>query len=219
MAEIWAAIQAAVGKSLTTKVPGQAEAGRYAQDRALRAVRCIDRLAPLAGERMERVDLARVAALYTGVAQNIAGAGAGKAADEEAFDGAAELAADQLKDILTAADLDLMLLILKGHRKRDAKMPEAKVLSDALSMEEFGLVGFWNNCRQFHASGKTPEQLIKLWKAQHDYGYWESRLREGFYYEASRAAARERLGQMKGIYERLLRENLCEDVGGGGGHF
>lgn len=210
MADLWAAIQAAVSKSLVTKTPGQMEPSRFAQDRALRAVRCIDRLAPVTGERIERVDLARIAALYAGVAQNIAGPG--KAPDEEAHDSAAELAADQLKDLLPPADLDQLLLILKTHRKRDAKIPEARLLADALSMEEFGLIGFWNHCRQFHASGKTPEQLIKLWKAQHDYGYWESRLRDGFYYEASRTAARHRLSQMQGIYDRLQREHLCEDI-------
>ncbi len=211
MTDVWAAIQATVSKSLTTKIPGQTEPSRYAQDRALRLVRCVDRLAPLTGERVERKDLTRIAALYVGVAHNIAGPA--KLPDDEAYDNAAEMAADQLKEILPTADLDLMLAIFKEHRKRDAASPEARLLADALSMEEFGLIGFWNQCRQFHSAGKTPEQLLKLWKAQHDYGYWESRLREGFHHEASRAAARERLAHMKGMYERLQREHMAEDLG------
>jgi hypothetical protein len=125
-----------------------------------------------------------------------------------------------MKDLLPAHDLDMVVQILREHRQRDAKLPEARLLADALSMEEFGLIGLWNQNRQFHASGKSLEQLLKLWKAQHDYGYWESRLRDGFHYEATRRAARERLAQMKGIYERLQRENICEDVGGSVlGHF
>lgn len=184
----------------------------------MRVIRCIERLAPGVGERVERVDLARVAALYAGVAQ--IAAGPGKVADEEAYGDAAELASDQLKDLLPQNDLELMLRILQEHRRRDAKLPEAKLLADALSMEEFGLIGLWNICRQFHASGKSLEQLIKLWKAQHDYGFWESRLRDGFHYEASRRAAKERLASMKGFYERLQRENNCEDIGGSVlGHF
>ena len=107
-----------------------------------------------------------------------------------------------------------MLTILQEQRHRETKMPEARLLSDALVMEDFGLIGLWNQNRQFHASGKTLEQLLKLWKAQHDYGYWESRLRDGFHYEASRRTARERLSQMKGIYDRLQREHLGEDLGG-----
>ncbi len=212
MADNWTAIQAVASKALTTRIPGQAEPLRYAHDRAMRIVRCIEKLAPAVGQRIERPDLARVAALYAGVAQNVVGPG--KSPDEEAFDDAAELASDQLKDLLPAPDLDLMLRILKEHRKRDTQLAEARLLSDAISMEEFGLIGLWNQSRQFHAAGKSLEQLIKLWKAQHDYGYWENRLRDGFHFEAARRAARERLGRMRGIYESLQRENLAEDVGG-----
>jgi hypothetical protein len=218
MSENWAAIQNAASKALAVKIPGQLEPSRYAQDRALRVVRCIEKLAPIVGERVERVDLAKTAALYAAVAHNVAGAG--KPADDQAFGDAAELASDQLKDLLSPQDLELMLRILQEHRRRDTKMPEARLLADALAMEEFGLIGLWNQSRLFHASGKSAEQLIKLWKAQHDYNYWESRLRDGFHYEASRRSARERLGAMKGIYERLQREYLCEDVGGNAlGHY
>ena len=184
----------------------------------MRVIRCIDRLSASTGERAERVDLAKVAALYAGVAQNVAGPG--KMADEEAYGDAAELATDQLKELLSPADLDTTLQILQEQRRRDTKLPEARLLADALAMEEFGLIGLWNINRQFHASGKSLEQLLKLWKAQHDYGYWESRLRDGFHYEASRRTAKDRLAHMKGFYERLQRENNCEDVGGSVlGHF
>lgn len=218
MVENWAAIQALVSRSLVVKVAGQIEPARYALDRAMRVVRGIDHIAAGANERAERIDLARVAALYAGVAQMVAGPA--KMPDDSAYDDAAETAADQLKDILPAPDMDLMIRILKEHRKRDTQLAEAKHLADALAMEEFGMIGLWNQSRQFHNAGKTIEQLLKLWKAQHDYGYWESRLRDGFHYEVSRKAAKDRLGQMKGIYDRLQREHLCEDIGGGShGHY
>jgi hypothetical protein len=218
MSENWSSILAAASKSLNVKLPGQTEPARFAQDRALRVVRAVEKLAPSVGERVERGDLAKIAALYAIVAQT--NASPGKPADDEAYGDAAETAADQLKDLLPQNDLDLMIQILQEHRRRDSKMPEARLLSDAMTMEEFGLIGFWNQVRQFHASGKSLEQLLKLWKAQHDYGYWESRLRDGFHYESARRTARDRLGQMKGIYERLQREHLSDDVGASVlGHF
>jgi hypothetical protein len=218
MPDNWVAIQTVVGRSLLTKVPGQTEPARYAQDRAMRVVRCVERIAHQAVERVERLDLAKVAALYAGVAQNIAGPGRGP--DEEAYDSATELAADQLKDLLPPEDIELVGRILREQRKRDTRFPEARVLADALALEEFGLIGLWNQSRQFHASGKTLEQLVKLWKAQHDYNYWESRLRDGFHYDVTRHAAKERLSQMNGIYERLQREHLADDIGGSAiGHF
>ncbi len=218
MSENWSSILAAASRSLAIKLPGQTEPSRFSQDRALRVVRAVEKLAPSLGERVERSDLAKIAALYAVIAQS--NTAPGKPADDEAFGDAAETAADQLKELLPQNDLDLMLQILQEHRRRDTKMPEARLLSDAISLEEFGLIGLWNQVRQFHAAGKSLEQLLKLWKAQHDYGYWESRLRDGFHYESSRRTARDRLGQMKGIYERLQREHLGEDVGASVlGHF
>jgi len=214
MADNWPAIQAAAGKSLLVKVDGQNEPARFAQDRAARVVRCIDRLAPVVNPRVERVDLVRIAALYACVAQCIAGPT--QIPDESAYDDAAEMLADQLKDLLPADDLDGAIAILKHHRKRVPPSNEAKLLADALTMEEFGLIGLWNQARAFHSAGKSVEQLIKLFKAQQDYGYWEARLRDGFHFDASREAARQRLGQMKGLYEHLQREHLCEDIGGMG---
>src|SRR5579884_3466806 len=168
MADQWTAIQAVAAKALSTKIAGQTELGKYGVDRGMRVVRCIERLAPVCGERVEKLELAKVAGLYATVAQNAAGPG--KVPDDEAYNDASELASDQLKEIL-GGDVELVLTILKEHRNRGTTMPEAKVLADALAMEEFGLIGLWNQTRQFHTSGKTLEQMLKLWKAQHDYGY------------------------------------------------
>src|SRR4051812_40769930 len=130
MPDNWVAIQSVVGRSLLTKVAGQTEPARYAQDRAMRVVRCVERIAPHAGERVARLDLAKVAALYAGVAQNIAGPGRGP--DDEAYDAATELAADQMKDLLPPEDIELVGRILREQRKRDTKLAEARVLADAL---------------------------------------------------------------------------------------
>jgi hypothetical protein len=208
----WPAIQAVATKVLATKLPGMTEPSRFAYDRAQRVHRAIDKLTPAVGQRIDRADLAKIAVFFVGVAQNVAGPG--KTPDDQAYDDAAELATDQLKDLLPQHDLDAMLNILQEHRKRETEVPEAKLLSDALALEEFGLVGFWNQNRQFHAAGKSLEQLLKLWKAQHDYSYWESRLRDGFHYEAARRTAKDRLENMKGLYERLQREHNGEDVAG-----
>ena len=179
MSDQWTAIQALAAKALSTKFAGQTEPGRYGLDRGMRVVRCIERLAPTCGERVEKLELAKVAALYATVAQNTAGPG--KVPDDEAYNDASELAADQLKEIL-GGDVETVLVILKEHRKRETAMPEAKVLADGLAMEEFGLIGLWNQTRQFpHVGAKRWSEMLKLWKAQArtTTGTGESRLRDG----------------------------------------
>ncbi len=218
MSENWPAIQATAGKALSVKIPGQTEPGRYTLDRAVRVTRAMEKLAPSIGQKVERLDLAKVAALYAGVALNISGPH--KTPDDSAYADAAEMLADQLKDLLNAGDLEITLRILAEHRKRKTEMPEAKLLADASALEEFGLIGLWNQTRIFHTAGKTLEQMIKLWKAQHDYSVWESRLREGFHYESARRVAQARLARMRNIYESLQQENHAEDVGGSAtGHY
>ena len=39
------------------------------------------------------------------------------------------------------------------------------------------------------------EQLLRLWKTQQEYGYWETRLREGLYFEPTRHAAKREKAQ------------------------
>jgi hypothetical protein len=215
MAVSWTAILAAATRVLAPKPPGPAEPPRYALDRALRTVRTIDRLAPLAGDTFERLELARIAALYATIANcgcHIPAGANGKLADDHAHNDAAELAADHLKNLLPPDDLDLLARILREHRRRHTDLPEARILADALCLEEFGLIGLWHQMRALHAQSKTPEQLLKLWKAQHDYGYWNTRLRDGFHYEITRTTAAARLAHMEPLFTRLQAEHLAEDL-------
>jgi hypothetical protein len=216
MLDSWAAIQSAASRVLAPKTPGHTEPPRYALDRALRVVRTIDRLAPLANVTFEHLDLARAAALYATIAHcgchAPAGANGQKLADDHAHNDAAELASDHLKNLLPPDDLDLLARILREHRRRHTDLPEARILADALCLEEFGLIGLWHQMRTFHAQNKSPEQLLKLWRAQHDYGYWDTRLRDGFHYPATRAAAQARLSHMDTLFQRMQLEHLCEDL-------
>lgn len=218
MADVWVGVVSAVGRALVTKVPGQLEPQRYAHDRAMRIVRTIDRLVQVisANQRPKRVDLVRIAALYAciGLDQNIPKVRtvAPPPVAAQTLDDAAELAADQLQNLLPAGDIDLMLRILHEHRTKSPALPEAQLLADAIALEEVGLVGLWNQTRAGHAAGKTLEHLVKLWRTQREYGYWESRLRDGFHFEVSRKVASARLARMGPIYEEMLREHAAEDI-------
>ena len=160
MAE-WAAILAAVGKALAPRIPGQVEPSKAPFDRAMRLVRHIDKIAERlsAAEKPGRVDLVRIAALYACVP-------VGKGKREEAADDAAELATDQLKNLATDEELELILQILREHRHRNAKLPEAKLLSDVVALEDVGLVGIWNAAGRYQALGRSLEQFVRLWRTQ-----------------------------------------------------
>jgi hypothetical protein len=211
MADVLETILAGATKTLAVRLAGQTDLHRYALDRAQRLIRVVGALAERIPEalRPRRVDLVKIAAIYTCVPlAGPAGAGAARAEDD-----GSELAADQLKDLLPAGDVELVLKMLLEYRRRNAALGESRLLSDAVALEDIGMVGLWNQTRNFHAAGKTLEQLLRLWKTQQDYGYWETRLREGLHFEVTRVTAQRRLDALHAILERMNRENAGTDVG------
>lgn len=207
MAELWDTLLALAGKSLVVRNPRQTDANRYAQDRAFRLVRTIDALSQKIDTSLKptRVDLTRIAALYCCIPL-------AAPLGERGEDDGSELAADQLKDKLPADDVDLVLRILREYRLRSTVLGEARLLSDAIALDDIGLVGLWNQTRSFHAAGKTLEQLLRLWKTQAEYGYWETRLREGIFFDVTRRTAERRLAALHTIFDRMNREHGATDI-------
>ena len=208
-------VEAAAAVALKALGGRPGDTNRYALDRAQRLVRSIDAIAAATpeAERPERLDLAKIAAMYSCLPY-LAGGTPGNRGT--ARDDAAELAADQLKDRLGAEELELTLRILREHQTKATKLPEARLLSDAISLEDFGLIGLWNQTRAHHAAGKTLDQLLRLWRTQHEYGYWETRLHEGFHFAAARDAAQRRNDALHTIFDRMSREQAATDIGRSG---
>jgi hypothetical protein len=203
----WPAILAVVGKSLTVRVAKQAESGKAPLDRAMRLVRHIDKISARLPEqdRPPRIDLARIAALYVSMPLP-------SDKKNELADDASELATDQLKNLLTEDDIEVVLQIIRDYQRRDAKLAEAKLLSDAVALEDVGLVGLWNGAYKYHGMGRSLEQFLKLWKTQREYGYWQTRLRDGFHFEISRSVAKERLARLEVVLAQMEAEHTAADI-------
>jgi hypothetical protein len=216
MSDSWTGIVAVAGRALMTKVPGQLEPHKYAHDCAMRIVRTLEKLvkAMPASERPRRVDLVRIAALYAcvGMDHKAFRGHRHNTHHHEALDDAAEMAADHLQNLLPVGDIDLTLRILKEYKLKQPKTSEAKLLADAISLEDVGIIGLWNQTRGVHGAGRSLEHLIKFWKTQKEYGYWEARLRDGFHFEISRKVAKKRLELMAPMFDRMLHEHLGEDI-------
>lgn len=202
MSSRWDAIVAAVSKTFVPKNTGQQDQPRYSMDRSLRLIRCIDKLAATLPEELapKNMELCHFAALFSPVNP------LANPTDAE------EAAADFLAPHIQENEIDVVMSILREHRTRNAKMTEARLLADAVALEDFGMVGFWNQCRISQGTSKGLEQCIKMFKTQQDYGYWTSRLRDGFYYPASRRTATERLALAAAMFQTLQQQHMAEDI-------
>jgi hypothetical protein len=93
---------------------------------------------------------------------------------------------------------------------RNPMVEEAKLLADALNLEDFGLVGLLAQTIQLSRQGGGIAQVIEGIEKRDQYGYWEARLKDGFHFEQVRQIAKRRLDHARQASKLLLAE-LDED--------
>ncbi|HEX4796045.1 MAG TPA: hypothetical protein VH370_19815 [Humisphaera sp.] len=106
--------------------------------------------------------------------------------------------------------LDRTTRVLHEMPHRSPVLDEAKILADALNLEDFGIVGIIAQAIQTARQGEGVNQLSKSMQKREQYGYWEARLKDGFHFEAVRQIAQARLDRARKVVEALVAE-LDED--------
>jgi hypothetical protein len=101
------------------------------------------------------------------------------------------------------------ILLAVPHRIPETE--EARLLADALNLDDFGLVGLINRAIQLGRQGDGVHQVAEGNQKRDEYGYWEARLKDGFHFEQVRRLAAKRLENMRKA-AKLLDEELSGDV-------
>jgi hypothetical protein len=123
----------------------------------------------------------------------------------------AEEAAEMLL-AMASADADERLLdrgtrVLYEMPHRAPMLDEARVLADAVNLDDFGMTGLIAMCMQAGHHGEGIAQLSDGLEKREQYGYWDARLRDGFHFDAVRQIARQRLESSRQA-ARLLKAEL-----------
>ncbi|MDX2200005.1 MAG: hypothetical protein SF069_13675 [Phycisphaerae bacterium] len=99
-------------------------------------------------------------------------------------------------------------------RLAGARVPttvEARVLSDAENLAEFGLLDIVRQIRMQTGEARPLAHMLDMWKRQIEYGYWDLRIEEGLHFDSSRRVARARLAHVQTFAEALFAEaNLAD---------
>jgi hypothetical protein len=137
-------------------------------------------------------------------------AGTGKAAAKATLRDRAEEAAELLVGI-AGPDVDESLLdratrILQEMPHRSPMLDEAKLLADAVNLEDFGVIGLIGQAIQLGRAGEGVTQLTEGCDKREQYGYWDARLKDGFHFEAVRQIALRRLSTTRHICAMLAAE-------------
>jgi hypothetical protein len=101
------------------------------------------------------------------------------------------------------------ILLSMPHRKPESE--EAKLLADALNLDDFGMIGFVNRMIQLGRQGDGVNQLAEGSEKREEYGYWDARLKDGFHFEPVRKLAKQRLENARAA-SKLLADELGGDV-------
>ncbi|HWE02364.1 MAG TPA: hypothetical protein VG326_08120 [Tepidisphaeraceae bacterium] len=101
--------------------------------------------------------------------------------------------------------------VLREMHQRPPGIDEAKLLTDAVSLDDFGVVGLLRLAVQTARKGGSVTEIADGIEKRIQYGYWEARLKDGFYFESTQSFARRRLANARKAAE-LLQAEMDEDA-------
>lgn len=102
-------------------------------------------------------------------------------------------------------------LLVQVHQRNPAS-DEAKLLADALNLEDFGVTGLIAQAVTAARHGGGVAVVADGCEKREQYGYWEARLKDGFYFEPVRQMAQKRLEDARKTAAMLIAELKQEDA-------
>jgi len=123
---------------------------------------------------------------------------------------AAELLVSLLDEHVEESLLDRSARLLHELPHRSPVPDEARILADAVNLEDFGMIGLLMQMIQIARIGDGVSQLAEGSEKRDQYGYWEARLKDGFHFEPIRKIAAERLAHARDA-AKMLADEMNED--------
>jgi hypothetical protein len=123
---------------------------------------------------------------------------------------AAELLVSLLGNDVEENLLDRTTRLLHEVPHRSPVIDEARLLADAINLEDFGVTGLIVQTIQLSLQGEGIHDLIVGAEKREEYGYWDARLKDGFHFEPIRDLARRRLESARQVM-KMLGNELAED--------
>jgi hypothetical protein len=153
----------------------------------------------LAAEEVDRdaLDLAAWALQLPALAQKPSGR-AGPPSLKERAEQAAELllnlpGSPQPEEEL----LDRAAAVLRDLPRKTPESAEARLLADAVNLEDFGLLGLVLSAMHFGRANAPLSHVVDGFHKRTAYGYWDVRLKDGFHHRHVRELARRRLEEAR----------------------
>lgn len=123
----------------------------------------------------------------------------------------AELLVSVMGDDVAEPLLDRTTRLLHEVPQRSPVLDEARLLADAVNMDDFGVTGLIVQTVQLALQGEGVADLAEAAEKREQYGYWQARLKDGFHFEPVRAIAARRLESAVAV-AKMLADELKQDT-------
>ena len=127
-------------------------------------------------------------------------------------DSPAQTVSDKLADVITEQKINKINTIISESINKLTRMNEAKILSDARSLDDMGILGIFSEFYRCILHGKGAQDILESWRKKIDYGYWQARLKEGFHFESVRRIATQRLSLRDDFMTQFAVEHNNQDL-------
>lgn len=114
----------------------------------------------------------------------------------------------QLDKVIDSKKIEKINNIITQSCEKTTRLNEAKVLSDAINLDDIGAVGVFNQVRAATLQKKSISELLSSYKKKADYGYWQARLNESFHFKNTANIANKRFAITKTFMENLEKESV-----------
>ena len=123
-----------------------------------------------------------------------------------------EIVNEHLTGLIPDKTLNKINAIIIASYKNHTDMIEARILSDARNLDDMGIVGLFNDLKNYFDTGKGINNLLKSWERKVDYSYWQSRLNGNFHFGSVKEIAQKRLYAAQYFMKQLKGEINAADI-------
>ena len=189
--------------------------------RILQNVEHICRLPELADQAIAIDRFCLVAAVYFADSGRVYASGSRKMAvvvpsvemtNAELCEFSTRAVSEKLAEVVPVVRIDKISKIMIESFNRFTDMTEAMILADGRGLEDMGVTGLLGMLRRQVLEGKAISAMLESWKRKIEYGYWQTRLDEGFRFDAVRMIAQHRFAAIERIMDQLAAENNAADI-------
>jgi hypothetical protein len=125
---------------------------------------------------------------------------------------AAAFLEERIGGMLSVRSRETAVVTVRRCGEREAGIPEAQILAEAVALDGIGIMAFWQTVRRCTCEGKGIRSVIDTWKRQKEYHFWEARVADAFRFPCVRDLACRRLQRFAAFMDELERQHAGDDL-------